>query len=56
MDIWSGDGNHVQKRTKAMMIDFMSRIQEKNCLINATEEYKKIPAKYFTDPDTTTNP
>ena len=55
MNIWNGNGSHLEKRIKSMMIDFLCRLQDENCLTSANKEYAKIPNAYFTNPDNTTN-
>ena len=55
-DIWDDSGSTSLRLLKSELIDFMCRLQVQECLDNVTENFKKIPQNYFTNPTPLNNP
>ncbi len=50
MNIWQKGGSHLEQLLKMELIDFSCRLQDRRCLENATEIFRKIDKGYFINP------
>lgn len=50
MNLWDDSGSHSERLLKISMIDFLCRLQDENCLSNATKKYESINSDYFLNP------
>ena len=46
LDIWNDQGSNTQRLLKANLIDFLCRMQNTECLLNATQIFKSLDSKY----------
>lgn len=51
MDIWQDTGSHEERLLKANIIEFLCRMQDEECLINASEAFETIDPEYFNNPN-----
>lgn len=55
LDLWDDSGSHLEKRLKSIMIDFVCRMQDSKCLLNATQSFNNLSPDYFQDPNKENN-
>lgn len=55
INIWNEDGAHQVKMLKATLFEFLCRMQDEQCLKNATERFNNLDSNYFNNPNTVNN-
>jgi hypothetical protein len=53
LNLWVDSGTYTERLLRVSLLDFVCRMQDDSCLLNATKLYETIPNGYFTSP---TNP
>jgi pyroglutamyl-peptidase II len=55
LNLWDDSGSHLEKRLKSIMVDFVCRMQDNKCLLNATQSFNQLDTTYFQDPNNQVN-
>ena len=56
VNIWDGQGTHLDQQLKNTLLDFICRMQDEKCLLNSTNYFQSIPKAYFQDSANNQNP